>query len=100
VARDAVEPVADCLAWFDRGSLSNEDEEGGLKCIFGIGRMADDSLTYSPDHGAMTLNQGCKCGLVPLLDKAIQHLAIGQSILLPPQQGLAEVLHDFENGAG
>jgi hypothetical protein len=64
--------------------------------------MADDSQTDSPDHGTVPANESCKRGIVrivPLFEKAIEELAIGQMILLPQQHGLAQVLQDFGNGA-
>ena len=45
-----VEPVPNHLWWLDGSGFADEDEESGLKSVFGVVVIAEDTMTYAPNH--------------------------------------------------
>ncbi len=62
--RHCEEPVGDHLGAGDRGGLAGEHEESGLKRVLGVVWVAESAPADSPDHRAVTHNEGLERRLV------------------------------------
>jgi hypothetical protein len=89
---DPEKPIADHLTGNNGSRLTDEDEEGGLKSVFGVMVMVEDTTAHAPDHRAVPANKGGEGCFVPLLDEAPQELAIGQSTAVLEQRCPTKVL--------
>jgi hypothetical protein len=52
----AIKPIADHLPGLNRGSLADQDQKGGLECIFGVVVVGERAPADAPNHGSMALH--------------------------------------------
>jgi hypothetical protein len=59
-------------------SSPRQHKEGCLECVFGIMRIADDSLTHAKNHWTVSAHDRCERGLISMVDQSIQKLSIAR----------------------
>jgi hypothetical protein len=89
---DAMQPVADLGPGEDGSGAADEDQEGGLEGVLGVGLVAQDAAADTQDHGAVTAQQGLKSGPVVARDKALQEVAVSSLGGRGPEGGPAQIL--------
>jgi len=95
-ASDLEKPWAERLPDAERSRLTGQDEERGLKGVFGIVPIVQDGLTRVEDHRAVALDQGSEAQFGHLAVAArepVQKLPVGQ---LPGRPGLEDRLNERE----
>ncbi len=78
LVRHGIQPVGDHLPTGDRRGLAGEHEERGLERVLGIVGVAEDASADTPDHGAVTHDEGLERRLVAVGGEPLEELAIRQ----------------------
>jgi hypothetical protein len=91
---DPVEPTARRVPLGNGTGFANEDEESGLKSIFGIVWVRENATADAQDHRAMSSQDGFKGGLILSDNEALQELSVGQGPGGPRASQLADVPQD------
>jgi hypothetical protein len=94
-----MEPVADELARPNGCALAGQDEERGLKGVFGVVQTAKYPMAHTPHHRAVSPHQGRERLLVVLSQKAFQKLAIAQARAVATEHHAAQMLKQLGHGA-
>jgi len=87
----AVQPVADHFHWLYGRRLTDKDEKGSLKSVFGIVVATEETPAHAPNHWAMPTHQGGKSSIVSLVNEGIEQFTVRQPSILP-QNGAAKLL--------
>src|SRR5207248_1043024 len=66
-------------------------QKGGLKGVFGVVVVADDTTANAKDHRTVTTDKGCKGHFVLLVDEGRQQLSVRPLFSILPQHGLAKM---------
>src|SRR5262249_47945228 len=85
-------PVGEQLRRGDRRRPADEDEEGGLKRIFGVVVVVENPATDAPHHRSMPLDKGRKRRLITTADEVLQQLPIGEPCPIPQKHRPAKVV--------
>ncbi len=91
---DAVQPVADHVGGADGRRPPDQDKEGGLEGVLGVGAVAQDAAADAQHHGAVAQQQRLEGGLVTVRGEAFEQLAVGQAGQFPAQYCPAEPAKD------
>src|SRR5207248_782973 len=68
---DAEQPAADVLPPADRRGVAEQDEEGGLECVLGGGRVVQDAAAGGQDEPAVPPHQGGERRRVAVVAEAV-----------------------------
>ena len=76
--RDAVKPAGNRAGRLNGGGSADQDEKCGLKRVFGVLFVAEDTVADAEDHGTVAAHEDRERPLVALLDEAAQKVAVGK----------------------
>src|SRR6516165_7631760 len=97
---DAVQPVVKRLRVSNAFRLADQDEEGGLKRVFGVVVIAQETAAYAPDHRAVPPHEGRKSRPVSAADVVPQQLRIGRPSPIVERHRATEELQNLAHLAG
>jgi hypothetical protein len=75
----AVQPAAQGLRCPQRAGLADQDEEGGLEGVGGVGLVLQDAAADAQDHGAVPPDQGREGRLVAVVQEQPEQFRVGRS---------------------
>jgi hypothetical protein len=75
-----VEPGRERFRLADRSRLRGEDEEGGLKRVFGVRRAGEDAPADIKDHRAVTGHDDRERQFFPRLGEAREQFVVGRPL--------------------
>jgi hypothetical protein len=96
---DAIQPVGEQLAAAKGRRPADENQEGGLEGVLGVGRVPQDAPADAPDHRAVPPHQDRDRRLIPAEKEALQQLLVAQGRLLGQQHGPTQVVEDLAHWA-
>src|SRR5262249_1267966 len=73
---DSVQPTTEGVRATNPAGLTRQHEKRGLKNVFGILFVAQQTAAHAPDEWAMTPNKGRKGRFLTALDEALQELSV------------------------
>ena len=73
-----VQPIAQDGAGGHGTRLADEDKEGGLEGVLGVGGIAQDTLADAQHHAAVSLQQRRKRRLISIQREALQQLPVAE----------------------
>ena len=71
-----MQPTGQCSRPTERTRLPGQYEKGGLKAVFGAGRVREHAPTDTQHHRPIPSDQRGKCHLVTSLDKSVQQRGV------------------------
>jgi hypothetical protein len=89
----AVEPITNRLLLLEGSSLAHKDKECGLKGVFGIVVIREDTTANTPHHRAVSFNEGSKSHFIPMFDETMKQLSVGESSPIVQKHGPAKLLN-------
>jgi hypothetical protein len=73
-----MEPGGERRSIADGGGFPGQDEERGLKRVFGVGAVIQHAAADLEDKAAMTLHDGGERGFVTALGEASEQIGVGR----------------------